>query len=1150
LLAACFVSYCGFFNQTYRDGFQTSWTRHLEQANIEFSRGLSVPDYLGSPETQLRWEQNGLPTDDLCSENAIMIERGIRYPLVIDPAGQAKNFLLNQFKAKKVLETSFVDPHFRKSLESAVRFGTPLIIRDAEKYDPIMNPVLNREYKRTGGRILITLGDQEIDLSPNVLIVLTASTPSFDFPPDLTSRVTMANFTVTRSSLQSQCLTAALKAERPDVEEKRTDLLKQNGEFRAKLFALENSLLQSLNEAEGSLLDDDKVIRKLEIIKKEAADIQTKVNGAEEDMKQIQITEEMYRPVAKSCSAIFFMLEQLFKVKFFYRYSLNFFLAIFDTTLHANKNLEGVKDKDERLVVIRKDLFTEVYSRTAPGLLDEDRLTFAMELARLFSSESDDHASTAEIERFLAGGSTEPGAPAGGFSQFVPDLMTQNTAVRANDLTKAVPCFADLCNKMQSLAGELKGWMDAPRPEDALPDFGQNDGEAGVCTVAYRELLLVQALRPDRVISKATACVETAMGKGFMLENAGILELAISSQVDAHTPILLFGTKGYDPSTNVQDIAQMTGNRRNMKEISVGAASAFDMAYKAIDSASKSGQWVMIKNVHLAPKSLDSLTKKLAQMPLNPKFRLFLTTEIQEKLPRNLLMNARKFVFEPASGVKESLKRTLTSLNQDDMLQEPAERGRMYLLVAWLHAVVQERLRYTPLGWSKKYEFGEPDLRAAIYTVNQWMTDEAKGKSNLPPDKIPFAALRDLLAGAIYGGRVDNGIDDRLLKSFVDSIFVPETFEFNHPLVKAQGEGMPAITVPEGTRVEQFLVWASELPDKEQPYWIGLPNNAERVLKQSQALELLSKIQVTMTTDDDGDGLAFAAQEIMSQVDSGAAHSKPSWMVKLGETSLSWLDKLPDELTTLEMTAESIKDPMFRFFNREVTVAAELLVQVRQEVENLRGACAGEIKLTNDINALKDDLVKGIVPSSWCKYNVPDGTQIIVWIADFAERVKQYQRVVDHAKASKALREFRVWVGGLMEPSAFFTASRQTVAQVYSVPLEQLRLVLKVPKDEPSKLEKSQIYCTGLRYEGAHVRDDTLTEMEAMHKSEPCTILQWTKEPVAYAAAQKVNLPVYVNCSRAQLLTTVDFQAGDGLEEGFFYERGAAVVCSALGGAS
>ena len=51
-----------------------------------------------------------------------------------------------------------------------------------------------------------------------------------EFPADICSRVTFVNFTVTRSSLQSQCLNQVLKAERPDIDEKRSDLLKLQGE--------------------------------------------------------------------------------------------------------------------------------------------------------------------------------------------------------------------------------------------------------------------------------------------------------------------------------------------------------------------------------------------------------------------------------------------------------------------------------------------------------------------------------------------------------------------------------------------------------------------------------------------------------------------------------------------------------------------------------------------------------------------------------------------------------------------------------------------------------------------------------------------------------------------------------------------------------
>ena len=50
--------------------------------------------------------------------------------------------------------------------------------QDVESYDPILNPVLNREVRRTGGRVLITLGDQDIDLSPSFTIFLSTRDPS------------------------------------------------------------------------------------------------------------------------------------------------------------------------------------------------------------------------------------------------------------------------------------------------------------------------------------------------------------------------------------------------------------------------------------------------------------------------------------------------------------------------------------------------------------------------------------------------------------------------------------------------------------------------------------------------------------------------------------------------------------------------------------------------------------------------------------------------------------------------------------------------------------------------------------------------------------------------------------------------------------
>jgi len=53
------------------------------------------------------------------------------------------------------------------------------------------------------------------------------------------------------------------------------------------------------------------------------------------------------------------------------------------------------------------------------------------------------------------------------------------------------------------------------------------------------------------------------------------------------------------------------------------------------------------------------------------------------------------------------------------------ERARLYFLLAWFHAIVQERLVYAPLGWSKRYEFNESDLRCACDTIDIWIDSVA-----------------------------------------------------------------------------------------------------------------------------------------------------------------------------------------------------------------------------------------------------------------------------------------------------------------------------------------------------------------------------------------------------------------------------------------
>jgi dynein heavy chain 1 len=330
-----------------------------------------LTEYLSTADDWLSWQSKSLPADNLTTENAIMLKRFNRYPLMIDPTGQATTFLLNEYKERKITVTSFLDEAFLKVLESALRFGNSILTQDVEHLDPILNAVLNKEIRGTGGRVLIHIGNQDIDFSPAFTMFLSTRDPSVEFSPDSCSRVTLVNFTMTRSGLQSQSLDQVLKVERPDTERKRTDLMKAQGEFRIRLRTLEKSLLQALNESTGNLLDDDKVIGTSETLKREATEsTQGGKDGHCHEGRPLN-TCRWHRPAVQSSS---FSNNSTSSITFTHSPFRQFFLDIFDYVLHHNSNLKNVTDYHRRREILLNDLFLVAYRRTSRVLLHRDHV--------------------------------------------------------------------------------------------------------------------------------------------------------------------------------------------------------------------------------------------------------------------------------------------------------------------------------------------------------------------------------------------------------------------------------------------------------------------------------------------------------------------------------------------------------------------------------------------------------------------------------------------------------------------------------------------------------------------------------------------------------------------------------------------------------
>jgi dynein heavy chain 1 len=966
LLSAGFIAYLGFFDQQIRHLLVAEWKDHITNAKLPCKQDLAVVEYLSHPDDRLSWARFGLPDDELCAENAIMLKRFNRFPLVIDPSGQATDFIMNTHAEKgNMTKTSFLDSSFMKALETALRFGSTLLVEDVENIDPVLNSVLNKEVHRNGGRVLIRLGDQEIDFSPAFAIYMTTRDPKARFAPDLCSRVTFVNFTITASGLQSQCLSHVLKSERPDIDKKRSDLLKLQGEFRMTLRNLEKKLLTALAESSGNVLENDALISTLETLKKDSTEVSEKMAQSEQVMEEVSEISSFYSTLSTTCSRLYFVLQSMADINFLYQFSVQYFLDLYKVVLADQAALGGEKDPKLRLEKLSENLFNLLFTSSCQSLMSSDYIAFAVRIVQVRLEDLNSDFDNLELELLLKTGGLA-GVPQS--SEKAPSgLFTQTQENRLRELTTH-KTFKNLFSHVNSNKSAWEKFINTPSHEVGstgklpIPDGvweSTGDDMPGKAKHLLRELILLKACRPDRVSVGAKRLVDMVFGKKFLDLPVPNLQQVIVDDTPASTPVLMCAVPGFDPSGQVHDLVDKLN--KTCKALALGSPEGYDLAEKAINSGAKEGWWVILKNIHLAPHWIEQMEKKLHRLTPHQNFRLILTMEINPCISTNLIRMSNRLIYEAPAGMKASLKRTLAAMPEERMSKAPAERSKLYLLVAWLHGVILERLRYTPLGWSKKYEFNDSDLRCTMDAIDQWVDAAAQGKSNLSPDKIPWKALRTLLLQVFYGGRIDNEFDVKLLSGFLDQLFTEKAFDSDFALVK---EGSEHIPMPEGSKKAQFMEWVDNLPGDDSPVWLGLPATSEVMLREAAGKEMLRHLLTIQSVSyDDGETEGMVGAEKQNEDEGDAL---PAWMKNLSDVLKTFLKQLPESCPVTSEDASRL-GPVQRCLKREAIKVSKLLKQVRSELQECLDISAGTAKPLVAQRDIMRQLNLDIIPTHWRK---------------------------------------------------------------------------------------------------------------------------------------------------------------------------------------
>jgi dynein heavy chain 2, cytosolic len=1197
LLAAASLTYLGAEAEDRRTAAVKQWCELVGVKRFELARFLSTESEL------LRWRSQSLPSDQLSVENALGIMNTVRWPFIIDPSDRAMAWLMaavgpsgnggggataggtggaaesgSKANARVVESVSLQDANFNTALELAVRFGKTLVIRDASCVPPVLFPILRRDVICQGERQLVYIGDKLVDYHPSFRVFMITRNPEPNVLPSAAAVVSEVNFTVTRAGLSGQLLAATILHEQPELEKKKSEMLHTEEKLKIQLSALEDTLLEELATSKGNILENKTLLDSLNETKTKSMTIAAALNESYKLQQVLDKERDAYLPLAQSAAVVYFALEDLSKVDHMYQFSLASFMQLFQRALQSNNvppgsagsksggssggSGSGAAAMDARSAFLAEELRRLVFFHVSRALFKRHRLLFAMHMA---------HATRLDLfqagmwEHFLGllaaggggGGSSAAGGGGGSGSgealsgPRLPSIFETDRAGAYGALQSALPEMFDRLQLQDEAV--WSGWAKAMRCEEEFPSSVRKR------MTPFEQVLVVQALRPDRLESAMVRFVCFALNMKELSAPAESMVSLHAQETSASTVVLFVVSPGADPSTDISEAAEAAVGKGRLVEVPMGQNQEVLAAQKLRECAER-GDWLVLKNMHLAVHWLPQLEKELSTMKAHVDFRLWLTSEPHGKFSSILLRQSLKMAYEAPPGICRNLQRTYTAWQSSFISKGTPQRARMLFVLAWFYALIQERRSYVPQGWSKFYEFGNGDLRAGVEVIEQAVAaaasaaaGTASGRGGGRSAQIDWKFVRGLLKQAIFGGRIDNVFDTRVLEAYLSQLFNDDLLSAGAGGGGGGGSGggssgggggsgsggrrsgglFGGLQLPTSAHHQDYIDLIKSLPEHDAPELFGLPANIDRVQQRVLAMQAIDALRILNRPD-----------AVLDRFD------RDKWLSELTPLLALW-KKLVGDTGLKDAKAGDVPpdaSPVQAFVLLERAAGVRLVQRIHGQLRELSRVLRGAQLLTPQVRTLVSALLRLEVPGEWSKeWDGP--SEPLRYVRGLVSRVTALESWVQRAESGRLIGT-RVNLNELFRPDTFLNALRQQSARARKCAVDDLRLRCRWLGGGrgAGKVESDEVVIAGLLVEGCEFDGSRLTETKrdsAPFSVAPECAVRW--EPTRGGESSEgdlLSLPLYFTPTRELLVTRLDVpcSGGEGGEGAQWILAGVAFV--------
>eukprot|EP00931_Biecheleriopsis_adriatica_P059470 TRINITY_DN3558_c0_g1_i1.p1 TRINITY_DN3558_c0_g1~~TRINITY_DN3558_c0_g1_i1.p1 ORF type:complete len:4293 (+),score=1112.20 TRINITY_DN3558_c0_g1_i1:173-13051(+) len=1027
IVASGLIAYLGAFTPEFREGAVSNWAEESRKREIPGSEKFSLERCLGEPVKVRAWVIAGLPNDSFSIENGIIVDKARRWPLCIDPQGQANRWIKKMGQPQQIVVAKFSDSDYLKRLEGCIQFGNPMLIENIlEETDPAVEPVLLKQTFKKGNTVMIKLGEATIEWQKNFKFFFTTKLRNPHYLPEVAVKVTLLNFMITQVGLQDQLLNIVVEKERPDLAEEKARLVVEGAENKEQLELTENKILNVLSSSQGNILEDEAAVQVLSASKQLSNEIAEKQKVAETTEQQIDEARLQYVPVAFRTAILFFCIADLANIDPMYQYSLPFFINLFKAAIDKS---EASTDIAKRIAILNEFFMEMLYKNICRSLFEKHKLLFSFLLTMRLQMTMGEVAMS--DYRFLLTGGTAMEEPPPKPADWIPDRFW----LEIFKLSRVDEKYSNLQVKFEQEIDQWKAVYDSADPMQALTDLAKKPPAMDGLN-SFQELMVLRCARPDRVLPAVLHYVAQQVGEKFVTPPP--FDLA-GSYADSSTiaPLIFVLSPGSDPSSALSMFAVEKG--REINSLSLGQGQG-PKAERMLAEATLSGSWVLLQNCHLFASWMPKLDKILEQTDpkhVNSDFRLWLTSYPSDKFPVSILQNSVKITNEAPQGLRANLigSYLMDPISNEEFFEacrNPEAFKKLLYSLCFFHAVIQERRLFGPLGWNIPYEFTQNDLRISARQL-QMFIDES-------PDVIQYKAINYLTGECNYGGRVTESQDRRLLMTLLKDYYSPAVLEAGHSLCPEYAQ----FTVPDPGSLEATIEAIKTTQLVVPPGVYGFHDNANLTREQNETYAMMENLLLTVGQASGGGG--DSAEETVGEVAADILRKLPEqW--DLGDVQKKYPTMYNESMNTV------LVQELTRFNNLTGVITSTL--------KDIQKAVAGLLLMSADLEQVFLSIFNGKTPAMWLANSYPSLKPLGGYTSDLVERLKFFQTWIDTGIP------ITFWISGIYFTQAFTTGASQNFARKYTIPIDTLTFTFEMPAEQhPKEKPENGVFCYGVFLEG------------------------------------------------------------------------------------